>query len=75
MILLLLLSTCLGLTLRVTPSDTKSSNTRKNLKKSKTIPAAAVYFSLDAFSGLLATASASAPAIFLDSALCSCGVL
>jgi len=31
-------------------------------------------FSLDASFGLLATASASAPALFLDSALCCCGV-
>jgi len=30
--------------------------------------------SLDASSGLLATASASAPALFLGSALCCCGV-
>jgi len=31
-------------------------------------------FSLDAAFGLLATASASAPALFLGSALCCCGV-
>jgi len=31
-------------------------------------------FSLDASFGLLATASASAPALFLGSALCCCGV-
>jgi len=29
---------------------------------------------IDASSGLLTTASASAPAMFLDSALCCCGV-
>ena len=39
------------------------------------LPAAAGFFSLDASSSFLATASASAPAMFLDSALCSCGVI
>jgi len=41
--------------------------TKKNKKKQKTksIPAAAGFLSLDASSGLLATASASAPAMFL----------
>jgi len=33
-----------------------------------------LFFSLDGTFGLLATASASAAALFLDSALCCCGV-
>jgi len=43
-------------------------------EKNLSIPAAAGFFSLDASSGLQAAASALAPALFLGSALCCCGV-
>jgi len=57
------------------PNPRVAERTRLGAPKgTKGIPAAADFFSLDASSGILATASASAPALFLDSALCCCGV-
>jgi len=47
---------------------------RQLKEKNLSIPAAAGSFSLDASFGLMATASASAPALFLGSALCCGGV-